>query len=237
MTPELESVALMAGGGFPQIIFILLAIVANVFPAIPEEIFLLGFGYFIHKDPAVQSFWGITAFLIVGFLTADSILYYLAYKGNKYVKWLAKKILHYDLEEPDNFINKNINKTIFISRFLVQLRSLGPIIAGTVKYPYKKFLMMDFLALAIYTPGVMGIGYYYTNRIEKIISGANVVSNIMLNAFILIIIIVLLIRLRKVFMRTMMQTFDTIGSGIKNGIKTTNNILKDNNPPEGGEQI
>lgn len=180
--------------------FALVAIIANVFPAIPEEVFLLSFGYLAHSSPANFPFIEITLFLILGFLIVDSVLYYLTLRGSKIVHFLSKRVLDIDLEQKQDFLKKHVFKVIFVSRFLVQLRSIGPITAATVHYPYKKFLYADFLALVIYTPLLMGIGYYFANRLSKILSGAHVISNIMLTVLGILFLVIILRKARKILL-------------------------------------
>jgi membrane-associated protein len=180
--------------------FVLIAIVANAFPPVPEEIFLLYFGYLANIRPDIISFWQINFFLIIGFLLIDSLVYHLALKGHKVIHFILKKILDVDLDEKEEFLNKHIYKIIFISRFLVQLRALGPITAARLKLPFKNFLKMDFLALVVYVPTVMGIGYYFAHSVEKIFSGTKVINNIMFSGVIILISLIILKRLRKILL-------------------------------------
>ena len=188
------------------------AIVANVFPAIPEEIFLLSFGYLANTKPVTFPFSSIVFFLILGFLAIDSVVYYLAKRGSKIINFIVGKILAVDLKNKEEFLKKNTGKIIFISRFLVQLRTIGPVTAAMVNYPFRKFLLMDFLALAIYVPALMGIGYYFTDRIERIFSGANVVHNIMMTVVISLAAIIIIRQMRKRLMKIIMGEVNRVKS-------------------------
>ena len=73
-------------------------------------------------------------------------------------------------------------KVIFISRFLVQLRFLGPFIAGQSRVSWKKFLVWDILALSVYVSVLMWAGHYFEHRIDSIFDGINTAKNVLLVA-------------------------------------------------------
>lgn len=177
------------------------AIFANLFPGVPEEIFLLSFGYFAHIHPDVFSFWRIVIFLIIGFCAIDSVVYYLAMRGNKVIKFLTEKVLGVELHGREEFLAAHVQKIIFISRFLAQFRIIGPATAGMIRYPYRKFLLINFWALCVYVPLVMGVGYYFADRVQYIITGTHVVRNVMLSVLAVIAFVILFRQLRKALMK------------------------------------
>lgn len=198
-TPEILNIPTDIFGNFLPIFFVLIGIIANVFPGIPEEVFLITLGYLVSKNDAIYSFLEIYIFSSVGFLLIDTLVYYLSYKGSKITNNVLKKFLKINLEENKIFLEKNMGKIVFFSRFLLQIRALGPILAGVTHYPFKKFITINALALAIYVPSIMWIGYYFSNRIEKVIKGANIASNIAFGVFVLIILIFIAIKMRQKF--------------------------------------
>lgn len=206
--------------------FVWVAVIANIFPFIPEEVFLLSFGYLAHATPHTFPFLNITIFLIIGFLFIDSVLYYLVKRGSKIIDFIIHKIMRMNISGEEEFFKKHIRKTIFVSRFLLQLRALGPIAAGRVNYPYFKFLFLDFLALILYVPGMMALGYYFSNRLEKILSGADVIRNIILIALIMIILIIFGRRIRVLLLREIKSSMKKISKILKNSM---NSFTKNSN--------
>jgi len=180
--------------------FVLIAIFANAFPPIPEEIFLLYFGYMANLKPEVISFTQINFFLILGFLAVDSVVYYLARRGHRIITFILNKILDVDIDQKQDFLRRHVNKIIFISRFLVQLRALGPITAARVGLPFKQFLKIDFLALCVYVPTVLGLGYYFAHSLEKVLSGSKAFHSLMFVGLIVFAFIIVMRRLRKVLL-------------------------------------
>ena len=196
--------------------FTAIAIFANAFPPVPEEIFLLYFGYMAKIRPDIISFTQINLFLIIGFLAIDSLLYYLTLRGHKIITFLLHKVLDVDIDSEDSFLRKHAIKIIFISRFLVQLRALGPITAARVGVPFKKFLKIDFLALAVYVPLVLGLGFYFAHCLEKVLSGSRDLHNVMFSGIIIVGFIILIRRLRKILLSEFGK--ETIGK-IKSSMK------------------
>jgi membrane protein DedA with SNARE-associated domain len=176
--------------------FIGVAILANAFPAVPEEVFLLSLGYLAHVKSSVFPFFEIVIFLIIGFCMIDSLVYYLALRGDRVITFLVGKVLRIRMKDKEEYLTTHVTKIVFLSRFLVQLRILGPVTAAQAKLPYQKFIGINFLALCIYVPLVMSIGYYYASSIQKILGGAHALNNIMLGVVITIVFIVLMRTLR-----------------------------------------
>lgn len=175
----------------------LAAVIANLFPGVPEEAFLLGLG--IVAGASTANFITTSLFLIMGFLLIDSFVYYLARHGNKVLQTVVTKFIGNDFLEKKDFLKKHINKIIFGSRFILQLRIIGPCLAGFLKHPYQKFILVDLLALLIYVPMMLGIGYYFKDKIINITTGTSVVGNIIIIVAISIILLLLAKRAKKLF--------------------------------------
>jgi len=163
---------------------------ANVVIPVPEEIVLLALGYLAGSGHA--NIFYIIPIVIVGLLASDIVMYSLARAGNKYVGMFYDKFFSHRLENKQHWIEEHIDKVIFYSRFMVQLRFIGPFMAGHLKVPFRKFLTYELAALVIYVPLFVWIGHYFQSRIVRIIDGVDLIRNIILIAFAIIIVISLL---------------------------------------------
>mgnify|MGYP003526496290 FL=1 len=168
----------------------LVAFMAKLLVILPEEAVLLGIGYI--TGDGLHDFFLILPIVILGTLSSDVLIYVLARRGNKWVSWMHKKVLKNNFEDKEERVTKNISKIIFFSRFMMQLRILGPFLAGHVKMPFRKFLAIDFLACMIYVPFYLGLGYYFQGRLEAIFSGIGVLRNILITLIIIVITFFLL---------------------------------------------
>lgn len=159
----------------------IVALLANIVIPVPEEIGLLAIGY--GTRAAGLSLVLIIPIVMIGLLISDLVLYYLSRRGNKVVTGFYNRIFRNRLTERKQWLEDNVKKVIFFSRFLVQLRFLGPFFAGQTKASWKTFIMYEIAALVIYVPLVVGIGWIFHNSIENIAGGINVVRNIILIVF------------------------------------------------------
>lgn len=162
------------------------SLIANMLVPVPEEFFLLALGYVTGIDNTVNVYITIPI-VVVGLFISDIVLFTLARSGHRYVKILERRVKNFKFAKDESFIKKHIRAVIFISRFVIQFRFIGPMLAGITKTPYKTFLLWDFFALLIYVPIVLFIGNYFNDRITRIIAGVAVVKN-----YVLIIIVALI---------------------------------------------
>lgn len=170
------------------------ALFAGFIIPIPEEIVLLITGYMahfhiIHLTPAIF-------IIIIAFIIGDNILFKLALKNNKHVAKLIHEVLSLEMiSKKKDFFEKHIGITIFLSRFIPFFRFVGPIFAGYIKASDKTFLLFNTLAIAIYAPFVIWVGYFFSEYFSWIVIEIGKVRHIL---FILVLIIVGLLISRAV---------------------------------------
>ena len=196
----LPDIILTNSGNVSIIGIYIAALVANLFPFVPEEVFLLGYGY-LNGIGVVPNFARLSLFLVLGLFTSDIVVFTLARRGNKIVHKFLSTIIGKDYRKHERFIIKHRRKVIVISRFLTSIRAIGPILAGSVKTPWKEFLTYNALALAVYVPLILLIGRYFEDRIEGIVNGIDVVGNVIGAVLFLLGVIVLIQFMRKTFIK------------------------------------
>ncbi|MBP6857753.1 MAG: DedA family protein [Candidatus Pacebacteria bacterium] len=163
------------------------AFFSNIVIPVPEELILLALGY-LSGTKVINGFL-VIPLVISALLVNDIILYKLSKKGSRITNYLYKTFFEKRLEKKgDKWLEMNIGSIIFFSRFLVQLRFIGPFLAGTRKIPLKKFIAYDLLALIVYVPVFIGMGWYFHNRLSLVIDNVNVVKNIILMVVGLVIV-------------------------------------------------
>ena len=162
------------------------SLLANVVVPVPEEVVLLAIGYVARS--AGWSLFIIFPLVMAGLLASDLVLYYFSKKGNRLIMAFYNRIFKSRLDDRRHWLEKNVNKVIFFSRFLVQLRFLGPFFAGQTKVTWKVFIGYELLAMLIYVPLVVGAGWMFHNSVDHIINGINVVRNVILSVFGLILL-------------------------------------------------
>ncbi len=166
------------------------AMLSNVVIPVPEEVVLLAFGYL--AGTGKLNVFILVPLIMAGLLVSDIAMYVLARRGNRIITFFYNKFFAKRLKTKQAWIETHIYKVIFFSRFLMQLRFLGPFMAGHLKVPFKKFLMYELAAIVIYVPLLVWLGAYFRNRVEDIVSGVGKAHNLILIAMGIILLISLL---------------------------------------------
>lgn len=198
---ETADILVSSIGGLSYSSIFVIALLANLIIPVPEEIVLLAIGYL--TGIGVLMYPLAMAIFILGMLVSDYILYSLSYRGSTIVSRLKKRLNKRGYLKDDNYVKQNIKKIIFFSRFLVYLRFIGPVLAGSLKTNRKVFLIYDFLALVIYVNIFMLLGNYFHRQIYLIENGIAKFIHYFLTLFIIILVIFLLRYIQKHFTRWM----------------------------------
>lgn len=152
-------------------------IVSGYVLPVPEEIILLSIGYL-----SASGFFNIFLVVCVCFLAtliSDIFLYSLAKKDTKFTQKMKAKlystsIVRSWMEKPNS-----IGKTVFMMRFFVGLRFLGPILAGVMNVSLRKFIFFDILALLIYVPFFTFLGYYFHSSFLKVADRVHTIQHLL----------------------------------------------------------
>jgi membrane protein DedA with SNARE-associated domain len=148
-------------------IFAIVALSGYLIP-FPEEIVLLSLGYFTAAIHA--NIFAVITVAIIGILAGDSAIFYLSLSSNKYIDRLKRKIREPILKKYEQFLQNHAKKTIFASRFIIGLRFIGPVLAGSAKTSWSSFLVSDGAAAIIYTLFIVLLGFHFHNKILLLIS-------------------------------------------------------------------
>lgn len=173
--------------------------ISNMFVPVPEELIFIGLGYLVGGGSLL--FIPTVLIIILGLLLNDIMLYYLARRGNKFLKGIYNRLFAGLMPLDSPFLLKNLRTVVIASRFLIQFRFLGPFFSGTLHVPIKKYIRWDLIALVIYVPIYVGLGAFFQARVEKIIGGLGSAHNIMGIVFGIILLIALLQFSRKYAVR------------------------------------
>lgn len=151
---------------------------------LPEEVVLLTIGYLVSYKSL--NIYMAVIFSILGILTGDTILFWLShYKNIKIVNKMKIKVNKHKLMKYKKLIKNHIGKTIFLLRFIIALRFLGPFLAGSTRIRWNFFLLYDALAVFIYVPTIVFLGYYFHNNLAKIIAEFEIIRHIVFVVFLI----------------------------------------------------
>lgn len=186
-----------------------ISLISNIFIPVPEEAVVLILGYLAggtNFDLMI-----LFPVVLLGLLISDIAIYLFSRRGNKLVSMFYDKVFASQLESKKEWISRHLGKVIFISRFLVQFRFLGPFFAGQNKVSFMRFLLIDLSALLIYVPLYLGLGLYFRSRIEQIIGGIGVARNIIITVLVLVVVFSLTRVFKKSFLKMKPKNITNVG--------------------------
>ncbi|HPG31423.1 MAG TPA: VTT domain-containing protein [bacterium] len=172
------------------IIPVLIFFITVVPVPVPEDILLISFGFLAGK---IDKPLFLIAFIsYVSVIISDLFLYYsgAAVKKLTRIKF-GQTIFFKKIEKGIKYYNSIGTPIIFIARFIFGLRSAVFIASGFMNFSVKKFIIFNSAAGLIQIPLLICIGYFFSDKIEIIISFINsnklsltVLSGIILSAII-----------------------------------------------------
>lgn len=165
------------------------------FTPIPEEVSLLIVGYLSARGVFHPVIAGV--FCLAGFLIIDTIYFFLSKKGSSWIKKKTKGSSSPLMQSIKGKLEKNAFKAIFILCFVPRMRMFAPVLAGSTKLSFKRFLFYDSIPLALFTAIYVSLGYIFNESLQKIIRRAKGWQNIIFFAALLIIAVVIILFIRR----------------------------------------
>ncbi len=161
---------------------------------IPEEVSLLIVGYLsAHHifNPIVAA-----TFCLAGFLIVDSVYFFLSKKGSSFIKKKTRGSSSL-MASYKNKLKTNAPEAIIILCFIPRMRMFAPILAGSMRLSFRKFLFFDFIALTIFTTIYLSLGIIFNRSLEKMITKTKGLQNIIFFASVLVIVIIVVFFVRR----------------------------------------
>jgi membrane-associated protein len=172
-----------------------LALIANLIPGIPEELFVIAVGYV--SATGVLPVWLAFVLVVPALMLSDNALYWLSRQGNKQVQFVARKIFGNLIEEKLKMSQGSQDALLFISRFIFQARFLGPFICGMSKMNYRRFFVIDTIAVSLYVAMMYAVGFFLRAQYRNINEGAGAVMEIIGTLAVILIIVTVVYVMRK----------------------------------------
>lgn len=173
----------------------LLALVANLIPGLPEELFVIAMGYV--AATGALPVWLAFVLVAPALMLSDHALYWLSRKGNKQVQMVAKKIFGKLIEDKLDMSQGSQDALLFISRFIFQARFLGPFICGMSKMNYRRFFVIDTIAVSLYVAMMYAVGFFLRAQYRNINEGAGAVMEVIGTLAVVLIIVAVVFVMRK----------------------------------------
>jgi len=175
-------------------IFLLLALLDVLIP-LPEEIILILVGYTVYfgtLDPFLTILVTIAAFL-----AGDNTTFWLSRGGNRLIaRWTTKSATPL-IERYSQEMRSKAGITLLIMTFVPSIRFFAPIVAGSVRTPWRVFILYDLVAVGLYVSVYLLAGYFFHSQINGIIKEFEMLGHLMIYVLLLAIGIALGIFMKK----------------------------------------
>ena len=158
---------------YPYLGVVLVFLLCGIGLPLPEEIGLLAAGYVCAKFPEHATLPWMMFWCAAAILTGDLIPFVL---GRVFgvrllrLRWLRLFVTKQRLAVFDRWFRRRGDLVIVIARFLAGLRVVAFFTAGTMKMPWRRFLLLDGLGIAILVPTLTWIGFHSAGVIEQAIA-------------------------------------------------------------------
>lgn len=174
---------------FPIIVFMIIFMESTpiIGTLVPGNVFLLFFGFAAFSLKMNISLAILAATL--GAVIGDIIVYLIGKYGSDFLLRHKKILKEAHIHEGRKFFVKHGVKSIFIGRFVGPIRTMIPLIAGTVSMKFSTFIFYDLLSAFLWSLLYVSLGFYFGNYIKEIEGFVSRVSVIL--TLILVIILVL----------------------------------------------
>jgi membrane protein DedA with SNARE-associated domain len=157
-------------GPVPYLLVFLVLLACGLGVPIPEDITLFAAGLVSYYGNA--NVFVMIAVSFVGVMLGDGLMFFLGHRfGIKLLeKRFFKKIFSADrLAKVNAMILDHGTKIIFAARFMPGLRAPIYFSAGTLKVPYRIFLLCDGLAALLSVPAIVYLTFYFGHEVDEII--------------------------------------------------------------------
>ncbi len=152
----------------PYLAVFLVVFFSGILIPLPEEIVLLTVGYVSSAGNM-----SVLASIIVAYIAmtaSDNMIFWLSRSGSKLTRRLRKNVEKKSWNRYGSFMKRHFRAAIFALRFIMGLRLLSPLLAGNLKVRWVEFQLYDGLALALYTPLLILLGYHFHASFSVIIT-------------------------------------------------------------------
>ncbi|MBI4140026.1 DedA family protein [Candidatus Woesearchaeota archaeon] len=173
---------------FTYLAIIALLFISGVGVPMPEEPILL-LGGFISAE-GFTNIWLTLIAAVTGVIAGDNAGYILGRDhGERFLKTVEKRF-----RIPKKRVDKELKlfkehplKAIFIMRFLPGLKIFGPALAGYTGVKWSKYQIVNLVAVLLYVPLMILIGWYFSTNIEHVLKDVKLVKRILTIAIIIIL--------------------------------------------------
>jgi len=130
----------------------------------------------------------IIAVGIAAAITGDNAGYAVGHFGGRRLVDQYLHVLHVSrgaVEKGERFFERHGPVTIFFARFIAGLRIVAGPLAGTLRMPWRIFLLFNFLGATAWVTAIALIGYFFGSQLDRLLAVMGRANIVILAALIL----------------------------------------------------
>ena len=129
---------------------------------LPGDSLLFTAGFLTYAGYLPVNIHLLVLILFIAAVTGDSVGYTFGRKlGPKVFKKPDARLFKQEyVQQAQTFYEKHGGKTIILARFVPIVRTFAPIVAGTARMDYRKFLLFNIIGAFLWAAGVTYAGYF-----------------------------------------------------------------------------
>ncbi|WP_288488987.1 DedA family protein [uncultured Limosilactobacillus sp.] len=130
-----------------------------IFPWLPGESLIFLTASFIAFHPVLKMEIVIPVFFLAAFI-GDTVNYFIGRSLSRW-QWLAKRVNGPGMVKAHQLLEKHGIKTIAFGRFVPLIRTFVPLIAGTMHFDFRRFMVGNLLGVIVWVLIASVVGYYF----------------------------------------------------------------------------
>ena len=130
-----------------------------IFPWLPGESLIFLTASFIAFHPVLKMEIVIPVFFLAAFI-GDTVNYFIGRSLSRW-QWLAKRVNGPGMVKAHQLLEKHGIKIIAFGRFVPLIRTFVPLIAGTMHFDFRRFMVGNLLGVIVWVLLASVVGYYF----------------------------------------------------------------------------
>lgn len=130
-----------------------------IFPWLPGESLIFLTASFIAFHPVLKMEIVIPVFFLAAFI-GDTVNYFIGRSLSRW-QWLEKRVNGPGMVKAHQLLEKHGIKTIAFGRFVPLIRTFVPLIAGTMHFDFRRFMVGNLLGVIVWVLLASVVGYYF----------------------------------------------------------------------------
>ncbi len=130
-----------------------------IFPWLPGESLIFLTASFIAFHPVLKMEIVIPVFFLASVI-GDTVNYFIGRSLSRW-QWLSKRVNGPGMVKAHQLLEKHGIKTVAFGRFVPLIRTFVPLIAGTMHFDFRRFMIGNLLGVIIWVLLASVVGYYF----------------------------------------------------------------------------